>query len=417
MAVARSGTGTVQSSTDATFNTAGDAVTFSFDAGTDSNRLLVINVVFNGSAAHTIGDSAVTYNSVAATALGATTSQSNARQRTYVLVAPATGSNTVSVDPSAGAGDVAAIIEVYCFSGVDQTTATDGYTTANGADTSAPYESVVTVSSATDDMILFLHSVNASGVTGASATNYTERLDNVNGTGSGTMGAESGEAAGTTSVTGTATWAGVFAINWIAHGFNMNAAAGGDTPVSASDTGAWADTPAETATYTATDTGGFADTEESGRPASDTGAWDDAHDATAAYTETETGGWADLDDLLVALGVSDPGSWGEDAALTLDNTASDTGGASDSAVPAADYGETETGSLGETTGETATASATDTGGFSETATVTQTDLYNGVVSGTATLGARLAGTATQAARLAGTTTLTPRVGGTTDTSP
>lgn len=221
MAPVPSTTGTIRSSTDASFNAAGDAVTFSFDAGTDTDRFLLISVSWDGASAHTLGDTAVTFNGVALTPLGATTSQVNARKRTYGMAAPATGSHTVSVDPSTGLGTEDAIIEVECFSGVDQTTPYDGYTVANATDGSNPYESVLTVPSATGDLVTVSHMARAASVTGGTVTGFTERLDNV----VGNIGAVSGDQAGAASVVTSVAWAGVFSIDYIAHGFNLNAAA------------------------------------------------------------------------------------------------------------------------------------------------------------------------------------------------
>lgn len=225
MAPIPSSTGTVRSSTDATFDASGTAVTFSFDAGTDADRFLLISVSWDGASGHTLGDSAVTYNSVALTALGATTSQSSARKRTYGLIAPATGSNTVSVDPSGGIGSEDAIIEVYCYSGVDQTTPYDGYATANATDGSAPYESAVTVTSATGDLVWVSHMVRAGSVTGGTSTGFTERLDNV----ASNIGAVSGDQTGAASVVTSVAWAGVVSIDYIAHGANLNAIITGPT--------------------------------------------------------------------------------------------------------------------------------------------------------------------------------------------
>lgn len=218
-----SATGTIRSTTDATFDAGGTAVTFSFDAGTDTDRFLKISISWDGASAHTIGDTSVTFNGVALTALGATTAQNNARKRTFGLIAPATGSHTVSVDPSTGLGSEDAIIEVECFSGVDQTTPYDGYTVANAADASNPYESPLTVPGATGDLVTVSHMVRAASVTGGTATGFTERLDNV----ASNIGAVSGDQASAASVVTSVAWAGVFSIDYIAHGFNLNAASTG----------------------------------------------------------------------------------------------------------------------------------------------------------------------------------------------
>lgn len=222
MAPIPSTTGTIRSTTDATFNTADDPVDITFDCGSDADRLLVVSVQWDGASAHVLPDGNVLYNSVAMTAMGATVSDGSARKRSYYLVAPATGSNTLRVDPTSGAGDEDVVIEAYCYSGVDQITPVDGYTTANGLDSSAPYESAVTITSASGDLGWFSHGGRGSGATGGTATGFTERLDNV----ASNIIAVSGDIAGDTSLVTSVAFAGVAAsINWIAHGININASA------------------------------------------------------------------------------------------------------------------------------------------------------------------------------------------------
>lgn len=222
----RSTTGTIESSTDVTFNVAGDAQNITFDAGTDADRFLWVTISWDGAGAHTIGDSAVTYNGVAMTALGATLSGTNHRVRSYGLIAPATGSNTLSVDPSGGADIRNAVVSAHCLSNVDQTTAYENYNSALGTDASNPYTSAVTItSSATDRLVAVAHSVRATSVTGGTATGFTERTDNVNGV----MGLVTGEQAGDTSVATSVSWAGVFSIDYIAIGISVIGIAAGPT--------------------------------------------------------------------------------------------------------------------------------------------------------------------------------------------
>lgn len=220
MPVIPSATGDIRLAHTGVFTVAGDAVTFAFDAGSDSNRHMVISVTWHGGSAHALGDSAVTFNGDAATPLGATVSSSNGRKRTYELTAPDTGSHTVSVDPDAGFGsDAPCIIEVYCYSGVDQTTPSDGYVSATGASA----ESAVNVTSATGDLVWTSHGGQSNNVASGTASGFTERLDTAIDSGTVDIAAVSGDADGATTVNTGVTWN--TAVNWVAHGLNLNAAA------------------------------------------------------------------------------------------------------------------------------------------------------------------------------------------------
>lgn len=215
----RSATGDVQASFDASFDAGGTAVTNAFDAGTDQNRGLKVAVQWDGAAGHTLGDTAVTYNGVAMTPDGATVSNGQMRLRSYSLIAPATGSNTLSVDPSAGAGVEDAVISAWCYSGVDQTTMQENYNSANGSDASAPYTSDVTItSSATDRLVWVGHGARSTSIASGAATGFTERVDNV----AGNIGSVGGEATGAASVVTSVAWTGPPAsITWAAVGVSL----------------------------------------------------------------------------------------------------------------------------------------------------------------------------------------------------
>jgi hypothetical protein len=224
MAPVPSTTGTIRQSTDIVFNTADDPVDITFDCGSDSDRLLIVSVTWDGASGHVLPDGNVLYNSVAMTAMGATISQGNARKRSYYLVAPSTGSNTLRVDPTSGAGDEDGVVEAYCYSGVNQDTPVDGYTSADGLDSSNPYESAVTITSAVGDLGWFSHGGRSTGVTGGTVTGFTERLDNV----SANIISVSGDETGAASIVTSVSHAGPAAsLNWIAHGININAVAAG----------------------------------------------------------------------------------------------------------------------------------------------------------------------------------------------
>jgi len=208
---------TTSASWSATFVAAGTAVSNAFDAGSAANRVLLVFVAWNGGTGHTIDS--VTYNGVTVTAAGAAVT-SGARCQLFVLAGPASGSNTLTVDPSTGASDSPALIIAQVYDGVDQTTATDGYTSNTGSDAGAPFDATVTVTSATGDHVAVFFGERSTSTT-CTATGYTERQD-VNGT---SITASGGDQAGAASVATTCTFA-AGPITFTAMGINMNAAAG-----------------------------------------------------------------------------------------------------------------------------------------------------------------------------------------------
>src|SRR5690606_36292539 len=71
------------------------------------------------------------------------------------------------------------------------------------------------------------HAAIGPGTASGTATGFTERTDNANGSGSGALALVTGEQAGAASVVTSVAYAGAFGINWIAVGINWLAAAGG----------------------------------------------------------------------------------------------------------------------------------------------------------------------------------------------
>ncbi len=220
MAPIPSSTGTIRSSTDESFNVAGDAVTVSFDAGSDTDRFLVASLIWYNGVAVTV--SAPTYNGVTMTQFGAATSQGSGRKQSFYLVAPTTGTNNFVVDPSAGAvGAQPVIIELMCYSGVDQVTPFTDYVTNVGADASGQLDSTLTLTGSSGGLLWTSHSVQAAGVTSGAPTNFTERLDNIIDSGSSDIGSVAGEASDAASVASSVAWTGPFAINFMAHGARL----------------------------------------------------------------------------------------------------------------------------------------------------------------------------------------------------
>lgn len=215
-------------STDATYATTGDAVTFAFDAGSASNRLLGIRSSWRDVGGHTIGDTAVTYNAIALSVAQAQVSGTANRAKMWYIHGPASGSNTVSVDPSTGSAEALATIDCYVYDNVDSGTPIDNVTNAQGTDTTAE----LTQTSAAGDTPLFTVGMRGSAPVSIAPTLYTGRLDNVNSQ----VMSGGGEGTGDTSVAFVGTITATTVSGWITIGFNMNAAASNAITASASGT-------------------------------------------------------------------------------------------------------------------------------------------------------------------------------------
>ena len=110
----------------------GTSLSFSHTTGSGSNRLLLVGVSFNGSAARTV--SSVTFNSIALSLVG-TSYQSNSRRvEIWRLVAP-TASTTanVVVTFAAGTGTLYAVAGAMTFAGVNQCNPLGTFLSATGA--------------------------------------------------------------------------------------------------------------------------------------------------------------------------------------------------------------------------------------------------------------------------------------------
>ena len=200
----------------ATFDAGGTEVNNTFDAGTGSNRFIIVAVTWSSSNSHTIDG--VTYDGTTVVSLGAFVNQNNVRSQIFGVAAPSTGNNTLSVDPSTGVAGADAVISAWVANDINQTNSTDGYVTANAADAGAPFESTVTITSETDDIIFTVHSTEESRTVN-SVTNFTQREETQN-----SVSQTIGDASGSTSVVTTTEWNNF--INWIAIGVNLNNVAG-----------------------------------------------------------------------------------------------------------------------------------------------------------------------------------------------
>lgn len=223
MAPILSATGDGFTSTDTSFDVAGNTVTIAFDAGSGTDRLLIAACQwFNGTA---VTVAAPTYAGVSMTQFGAAVTQGSVRKQMFYLVAPATGSNNFVVDPSAGfSAPQAAVVDLACFTGVSQSAPFTDYVTANGADASAPLDSALTLTGSSAGLLFASHTALGNGVSGATPSNLSAANGNTpNFLDSGTqdIGTFFGTAADAASVATTVTWTGLVALNYVAMGARL----------------------------------------------------------------------------------------------------------------------------------------------------------------------------------------------------
>lgn len=210
-----------------TFDAAGETETTAFNAGTGSNRLLLVVVFWRDSDDSAI--SGVTYNSVSMTSLGAKLrSAQNISIQGFRLSGPASGSNNIAVTMGAAGGSSAALINAWVGNTTDGTV--DGFATTSGTTVlaNAVSTSDVTTSSSGDRAVFFFGSRNLVDNYTATAANYTERQDGNNGTG---LAATYGDAAGAgATINATATWNnGATTFDWVSLGINVNQASAAPT--------------------------------------------------------------------------------------------------------------------------------------------------------------------------------------------
>lgn len=213
-----------------TWNAAGETETHAFNAGTGSDRVLLVCVTYRDDA--TVAVSGVTYNGVAMTSAGTAVDPAvgnGVGMHLFYLANPASGSNNIAVTMSASGGsNTPGQISAWVGNGGDVGgTPVDGYVSANGSGSSANIvSSSGAITSATGDMIVTFNATqNGAENLTATATNFTERQDAFDG---GGYALEFGDAAGAATVTPSATWSNsAIAVNWAAVGINVNASGGG----------------------------------------------------------------------------------------------------------------------------------------------------------------------------------------------
>jgi hypothetical protein len=150
-------------------------ITFSHTC-TGSNRLLLIGISYLNSLAIT----AATYNGVAMTYVtdsDNTNGGANIQTRVWRLIAPATGSNTVSLTVMGGTGSFSYLAQ--SFTGVNQTTAIG--TPATGAENESTTATTTVTGSAGELFADFVGTLNTPTTTTAGA-GQTERGENLDAT-------------------------------------------------------------------------------------------------------------------------------------------------------------------------------------------------------------------------------------------
>jgi hypothetical protein len=169
----------------------------------------------------------MTLNSVSMSALGAQLSGNGAAQRIFGLATAAADLSSVSLSAgfTGGVGTQTGVLSHQTYSGVDQSSSTDGYNPNSGSSGGA----TLAVSSAVGDVAAWFALFR--GFSGDSvnvgSSSYTERVDNLSGTGGALVVVGGGEAAGAATVNFSASLSGGASNGWAAQGINLNVAAGG----------------------------------------------------------------------------------------------------------------------------------------------------------------------------------------------
>lgn len=206
-----------------TFAEAGEAETVNFNAGTGSDRILLVFVLWRDRG-NTI--TSVTYAGDGMTPAGAQLTSDIISGRLYYLLNPDPNANDIVVTISAGGGgDSLGQISAWVGNGAG---GISGYQSGSGSGSSANIVTSLSspVTSASGDRVVAFHiTQNDTNNITATPTNYTERQDGNNGAG---YSSEFGDADGAATVDPQATWSnGAFLVRWVAAGINITAAGGG----------------------------------------------------------------------------------------------------------------------------------------------------------------------------------------------
>src|SRR2546426_3514810 len=142
-----------------------------------TNRVLVVGVSWANSITRTV--TSVTYNNVAMTSAGAAVNAGNAGAEIFYLVAPAVGSNTVTVTLSGSANSL--VGGAVTLTGVNQTTPLGMFASATGSSTTPS----VTVTSNTGETVIDTVSLTSSGAMTVNGTQTQQWQAGTSGRGAG----------------------------------------------------------------------------------------------------------------------------------------------------------------------------------------------------------------------------------------
>lgn len=194
------------------------------DGGNAANKAFASACGFRDANGHAV--SGMVLNGVSMSALGIQLSGNGAAQRTYGLATGSgnMGSVTLAVNTTGGVGTQDAVLSFMAFSDVDQTTPFDNYA-SNSASSGSP--GTLSVTSAVGDTPFWFITSRAFAGDTVNPTNYTERVDNLNGSGGSTVVMGGGEGTGAATVNFSGAFSGGASNGWAAQGANLNAVAGG----------------------------------------------------------------------------------------------------------------------------------------------------------------------------------------------
>lgn len=187
--------------TNSTYQAAASTYSWSHTC-TGSDRYLVVGISML-SLAQTV--TSITYNSIPLTLLGVQASVTGAaRVELWGLVAPSTGSNTIAVTLS---GAIASAGVAASYTGVHQTSPTEGFNSAQATNVGAADATVNVTTVANNDWVVDIIATDDTAITvGAGQTSRN------NVTGAGGSGADSDEGPKTPAGTVTMSWTNVAAL-------------------------------------------------------------------------------------------------------------------------------------------------------------------------------------------------------------
>ncbi|MGI9067891.1 MAG: beta strand repeat-containing protein [Pyrinomonadaceae bacterium] len=189
-------------------------LTWSHTVGTGSNRILIVGVsIFGGG----LTVSSVTYGGTALTRIGGQTDSGNkVRMEIWKLVAPASGTASIVVTPSAATRVVGGAVS---FNNVDQTIPNGTFASASGSST-APS---VNVTSATGEVVIDTLVATGDAISASVGAGQTQRWNKTTGsTSTEVLGAGSTEPGASTV---TMSWTLGFSKKWAIGGVSLKPAA------------------------------------------------------------------------------------------------------------------------------------------------------------------------------------------------